>query len=204
MKRLRHSWTRRVLPSPASPTKTTIEPWPRTASRRALSSTASSASRPTRGARPPRRLRRLAPRALGLSRYEATTGLVSVIRATFSVGPQSKRPSAAARVAGPTRKEPHLATDCNEAAMPTTSPTAPYSTLVPPPMGPTTAGPVSMPMRTADQPAPEDEVIADSARKADRTARSGSSSCASGAQKTCRLSHQGARATSQHFPAIPV
>ena len=182
MKRSRHSCTRRVLPSPASPTKTTTEPAPPTASRRAVSRTVSSAARPTRRLRPPRWPRPPA-RALGPSRYEATTDLVPVVRVTSSGGPQLKRASVAPRVAGPTRTEPTMATDCSAAATPITSPTAPYSTLAPPPMGPTTAGPVSMPIRTADEPVSDWDTTADNARNPARTARSGSSSCASGAPK---------------------
>jgi hypothetical protein len=57
--------------------------------------------------------------------YEATSGLAPEVGTTSSVGPHSKMPSVAARVAGPTRTEPALAPDCNAAAASTTSPTAP-------------------------------------------------------------------------------
>ena len=93
------------------------------------------------------------------------------------------RCSAAARVTGPTRAEPGLASDCSAAAWLTTSPTAPYSTRPPPPMGPSTAGPVSTPIRSVGLP-PSMAATAERARKAARTARSGSSSCASGAPNT--------------------
>ncbi len=94
-----------------------------------------------------------------------------------------------ARVAGPTRTAPGRAADCSAAATLTTSPSAPYSTLAPPPMGPTTAGPVSTPIRSAVPPsvAAAAVAVADRARNAARTARSGSSSCASGAPNiACR------------------
>ena len=86
----------------------------------------------------------------------------------------------AALVTGPTRAEPGLARDCSAPAWPTTSPTAPYSTRVPPPMGPSTAGPVSTPIRSSGRP-PSRAATAERARKAALAARSGSSSCASGA-----------------------
>ena len=57
-----------------------------------------------------------------------------------------------ARVAGPTSTAPGLAADCNAAATLTTSPNAPYSTLAPPPIGPTTAGPDSTPIRSKVPP----------------------------------------------------
>ena len=95
-----------------------------------------------------------------------------------SAAPQANRCPAAALVTGPTRAEPGLARACSAAAWPTTSPTAPYSTRAPPPMGPSTAGPVSTPIRRVP---PSIAATAARARKAARAARSGSSSCASGA-----------------------
>ena len=56
----------------------------------------------------------------------------------------------AARVAGPTKTEHGLAPDANNDAIDTASPIAAY--LAAWPTGPTTAGPVSTPMRSADPP----------------------------------------------------
>ena len=67
--------------------------------------------------------------------------------ASPSAAPQANRCPVAALVTGPTRAEPGRARACSAAAWPTTSPTAPYSTRAPPPMGPSTAGPVSTPIR---------------------------------------------------------
>ena len=92
--------------------------------------------------------------------------------------PQANKCPAAALVTGPTRAEPGLASACSAAARPTTSPTAPYSTRAPPPMGPSTAGPVSTPIRRVP---PSTDATDARARKAALAARSGSSSCASGA-----------------------
>ena len=57
MKRLRLSWTRRVLPRPGSPTMNKTEPAPDVVARITSSSTASSLSRPTKAAAPARRPR---------------------------------------------------------------------------------------------------------------------------------------------------
>ena len=67
---------------------------------------------------------------------------------TSSAVPQLNRCAVAARVAGPTRTDPGRAADCSAAATLTTSPNAAYSTLAPPPIGPTTAGPDSTPIRS--------------------------------------------------------
>src|SRR5712664_4063633 len=74
-------------------------------------------------------------------------GLTSAASVTSSAGPQLNRWAVAVRVAGPTRADPGRAADCSAAAMLTTSPNAAYSTLAPPPIGPTTAGPDSTPIR---------------------------------------------------------
>src|SRR6185437_6638769 len=74
---------------------------------------------------------------------------------TSSVAPQLNRCAVVARVAGPTRTDPGRAADCSAAATLTTSPKAAYSTLAPPPSGPTTAGPDSTPIRNpSDSAAP--------------------------------------------------
>ncbi len=75
-------------------------------------------------------------------------GLASAANVTSSAGPQLNRCAVAARVAGPTRTDPGRAADCSAAAKLTTSPNAAYSTLAPPPIGPTTAGPDSTPIRS--------------------------------------------------------
>ena len=93
-------------------------------------------------------------------------------------GPHSKYPSMAARVAGPTKTEHGLAPDANNDAIDTASPIAAY--LAAWPTGPTTAGPVSTPMRSADPPPAS---WPNCIRQAARSARSGSSSCVMGAPK---------------------
>ena len=67
---------------------------------------------------------------------------------TSSAVPQLNRCAVTALVAGPTRTDPGRAADCSAAATLTTSPNAAYSTLAPPPIGPTTAGPDSTPIRS--------------------------------------------------------
>src|SRR6202035_3457440 len=75
-------------------------------------------------------------------------GLASAASVPSSAGPQLNRWAVAVRVAGPTRIDPGRAADCSAAATLTTSPNAAYSTLAPSPIGPTTAGPDSTPIRS--------------------------------------------------------
>ena len=127
MKSLRHSETRRVLPSPGSPSMRATPPWPASTVRSEPCRSDSSTPRPVSGAFRATALRPGSPvtRALGLSRYVPATGFVPKPVVTSSLGPRWKIPSVAFRVAGPTRTEAGLATDCNAAATPTTPPIAP-------------------------------------------------------------------------------
>src|ERR1700732_1391196 len=75
-------------------------------------------------------------------------GLASAASVTSPAGPQLNGWAVAVRVAGPTRTDPGRAADWSAAATLTTSPNAAYSTLAPSPIGPTTAGPDSTPIRS--------------------------------------------------------
>ena len=91
------------------------------------------------------------------------------------------------RVTSPTRTPPGGACDCRRAAVFSASPVAPYSIRPPPPIGPRTTSPVSMPTRTDSVGGPPPPSVSRTMRSAARIARSASSSCVIGAPKSARM-----------------
>ncbi len=177
---LRNSQARRDLPIPAGPVTDTrrrrpsrLVAWNRSLSRR------SSSARPVNGAsRPSLRLR--PPRSATTRRArQAGTGLALPLSARSPTCSKAIAPPAARRVASPTSTVPGFAADCSRAAVLTMSPaTIPWFTAP----SVTAASPVSTPAR-ASMPWPR-TATASTSSSAARTARSASSSWATGLPQT--------------------
>ncbi len=180
-----------VFPMPGSPVMNTIAPVPSSAARASSRTSASSRSRPTTGAWTPS-----IPRVETGDANGATTGLAATepdfpFSSRSRDGPHSKIGSTRAAVPSPTRIVPGSASAWSRAATFTASPIAPYSTREPAPTAPTTTGPDSTPTRTPNPSIPQlrrtssaNSPISSTIRNPARRARSGSSSCATGAPKS--------------------
>ena len=149
----------------------------------------SSAARPISGACTPSRPR-VDDRCRGAPRpRRAVTRSAFPLRSNAAGGP-TRTAARPARIVADRRRGPCPARpcDCTRAAVLTASPSAAYSTRLPAPIAPTTTGPVWTPTRTPNpstsHPRSTSRAYSRSRRtirRAARTARSGSSSCAVGA-----------------------
>ena len=164
---------------PGSPRTTRSPPSPASARSAVVAARSNSSSRPTIG---------VGADADGASRRSpitsnAGTGSALPFSSSRCSSPHANRSPAARRVTSPTRTRPGDACDCRRAAVFSASPVAPYSTRPPPPIGPSTTSPVSMPTRTDT----ESSSVRSTMRSAARIARSASSSCVTGAPNSARI-----------------
>src|SRR4249919_3103213 len=167
---------------PGSPRTTRIPPSPASARSAVVAAPSNSSSRPTIG---------VGGDVDGASRRSPTTsnagtGSALPFSSSRCSSPHANRAPSARRVTPRTRTHPGDACDCRRAAVFSASPVAPYSTRPPPPIGPSTTSPVSMPTRMASG-RPASSSARSTIRSAARIARSASSSCVTGAPKSARI-----------------
>ena len=166
---------------PGSPRTTTSPPSPASARSAVVAACPNSSSRPT--------IRVGADLDVASRRSPTTSNAETGSSLPFSSSrcstPHANRSPAARRVTSPTRMRPGDACDWRRAAVFSASPVAPYSTRPPPPIGPSTTSPVSMPTRISiGEVSPS---VCPTMRSAARIARSASSSCVAGAPKSARI-----------------